>query len=69
MRYSFLDFSPNSRSELTEPLLRLNDFELKAKFLAPENCRQVELPEFSGETKARPAGVEVDEELDSDCPP
>jgi len=47
----------------------LNNLELEVEFLAAEDRREIELPEFSGETKRRPALVEIHKELQTYSPP
>ena len=44
-------------------VLGLDDFEFKGEFLAPEDRREIELPELSGEAKRGPSLIQIDDKL------
>jgi len=46
-----------------------DDFELEVQLFAAKDGREIELPEFSGEAKRRPALIEIDEKLQTHGPP
>src|SRR5215218_7084363 len=70
--YKFLDLNSNNWNRVAvfcqeqgKPLLLFDNFELKVELFPAKDCREVELPKFSGEAHRRPALIEIDYKLES----